>query len=89
MDVMRSIALPLVVSAAAIGIFPLSTFAADSVPCEDKLATVREELKSATLDAAKKAEAEALVEKGIERCNADDDERANGLFAQVEAILGK
>jgi hypothetical protein len=86
---MRSVALPLVVSAAAIGFFSMSAFAADSVPCEDKLTTVRAELKSATLDAAKKNEADALLEKGIERCNADDDQRANGFFTQIEAILGK
>jgi hypothetical protein len=79
----------LALSAAAFGAVSIPVFAADSVPCEDKLATVRTELKSATLDDAKKAEADALLAKGIERCNADDDERANGFFAQVEAILGK
>jgi hypothetical protein len=86
---MRSVALSVVLSAAALGIVSISAFAADSVPCEDKLATVRTELKSATLDDTNRAEADALLAKGIERCNADDDARANGFFAQIEAILGK
>ena len=37
-------------------------------------------------DTAKVAE---LKDKGIERCNADDDERADKFFAEALQILGK
>ena len=79
----------LVLAAAAAVVLSATAFADDTVPCEDKLGTVRQALQSATLDEAKKAEVDALMEKGIERCNADDDARADGFFAQVEAILAK
>jgi len=29
------------------------------------------------------------MNKGIERCNADDDKRADDFFAQAMAIMGK
>jgi len=48
----------------------------------------------AALQTAKPSDADAakikeLEDKGIERCNADDDARADQFFAQALKILGK
>jgi hypothetical protein len=64
-------------------------FADETVPCEDMLSKVRTELADAKLSAADQATIKDLVDKGIERCNADDDERADGFFAQAMKLLGK
>lgn len=59
------------------------------LPCEDLLADVRTTTAAATVSDADKPRLDELTNKGIERCNADDDKRADDFFAQALAILGK
>ncbi|HNB27788.1 MAG TPA: hypothetical protein PLR41_12555 [Alphaproteobacteria bacterium] len=78
----------LVVLAAAVpGVVPPTR--ADDVPCEDMLKDLRAAEQGATLGAADAAKIKELEDKGIERCNADDDARADEFFAQALKILGK
>lgn len=65
-----------------------SVFAA-TAPCEDTLKTLRAAEAAATLSAADKAKVSELEAKGIERCNADDDKRADEFFAQAMKVMGK
>ena len=58
-------------------------------PCEDMLGQLRAALATATPNDADKAAIADLQAKGIERCNADDDKRADDFFAQALKILGK
>ncbi len=44
---------------------------------------------SAKLDPSAKAQYEELKAKGVERCNADDDKRADAFFADAMKLLGK
>lgn len=62
---------------------------AATVPCEDMLKDLRTATAGATLDAATKQQVDDLTNKGIERCNADDDKRADGFFQQAMALLPK
>ena len=62
---------------------------AATVPCEDMLKQLRAALATATPNDADKAAIADLQAKGIERCNADDDKRADDFFAQALKILGK
>lgn len=63
--------------------------AADEVPCEDMLAQLRAALQDAHPSDADAAKIKELEDKGIERCNADDDKNADEFFAQALKILGK
>ncbi len=77
-------------SVAATTSMSLTAARADEVvPCEKSLADLRAALGKATLADADKAQVKALEDKGIERCNADDDKRADDFFAQAMKILGK
>ncbi|OWJ66187.1 hypothetical protein [Inquilinus limosus] len=62
---------------------------AATVPCEDMLKQLRAAEAAATPSDADKATVADLEAKGIERCNADDDKRADDFFAQALKILGK
>jgi hypothetical protein len=62
---------------------------AATVPCEDMLKQLREAEKTATLSDADKAAAAELETKGIERCNADDDKRADKFFTDALNIVTK
>ena len=62
---------------------------AANVPCEDTLKQLRDAQKTATMSDADKAAAAELETKGIERCNADDDKRANKFFADALKIVTK
>jgi len=77
----------------ASAIFALAAFAtpalAEEVPCENMLEDLRAAIKTATLSDADAAQVKELADKGIERCNADDDARADEFFAQAMKILGK
>ncbi len=75
------------VAATVPGVIPL-TFAED-VPCENMLKDLRAAEQGATLSAADAAKLKELEDKGVERCNADDDARADEFFAQALKILGK
>lgn len=67
-----------------------SAFAAPA-PCENVLKDVRaaEAEAAAKLSDTDKAKVSELETKGIERCNADDDKRADEFFAQAMKIMGK
>ncbi|WP_322417168.1 hypothetical protein [Mesorhizobium huakuii] len=65
-----------------------SAFAA-TAPCEETLKTLRAAEATATLSVADKAKVSDLEAKGIERCNADDDTRADDFFAQAMKVMGK
>tara|TARA_R110000868_G_scaffold30334_30_gene112378 strand:- start:2207 stop:2812 length:606 start_codon:yes stop_codon:yes gene_type:complete len=59
------------------------------LPCEDLLAAVRSTMTTSPPAAADQARVDELEGKGIERCNADDDKRADDFFAQALALMGK
>jgi hypothetical protein len=63
--------------------------AAGSVPCEDLLKQLRETEKTASLSDAEKTNVAVLESKGIERCNADDDKRANEFFDEALKLVTK
>lgn len=63
--------------------------AAGTVPCEDMLKDLRAAVAKASLSKADMAKVTALEDKSIERCNADDDKRADGFFAQALQLVGK
>ncbi len=58
-----------------------------ALPCEVMLDTFRTSLATATLSDANRATVDALQVKGTERCNADDDKRADDFFAQGLALM--
>lgn len=58
-----------------------------ALPCEVLLKDVAAGLATATLTATDKATAIDFQTKGLERCNADDDARADGFSAQALALL--
>ncbi len=58
-----------------------------ALPCEVMLDTFRTTLVGATLSDADRATVDALEVKGTERCNADDDTRADDFFAQGLALM--
>lgn len=60
---------------------------AAATPCEDALQQLREREASSPASDGNKAQYEALKNKGIERCNADDDERADEFFARAMRLL--
>lgn len=66
-----------------------AAFADDVVPCEDMLKDLRAAVAGAALSEADKAKVADLQDKGIERCNADDDARVDAFFADAMKILGK
>lgn len=57
------------------------------VPCEVALAELRNVLAETPPAVADKDKVETLQSKGIERCNADDDKRADNFFGEALAIL--
>ncbi|MBP1807014.1 hypothetical protein [Rubellimicrobium aerolatum] len=58
------------------------------IPCEDMASALRTALAAAgNLTAADKASVDDLQAKGLERCNADDDARADAFFADALTIL--
>lgn len=58
-------------------------------PCETVLKDLRAAVAKAKLNDADTAKVAELENKGIERCNADDDKRADEFFAQALKIVGK
>ena len=59
------------------------------LPCEDLLADVRATTAAAVMSSTDQPKLDELTNKGIERCNADDDKRADDFFAQALALMGK
>ena len=58
-----------------------------NLPCEVMLKDVAAALETTTLPEADKAAATEFQTKALERCNADDDARADAFSAQALAIL--
>lgn len=65
------------------------TATADDVPCENMLADLRAALQDAHPSEADAAKIKELEDKGIERCTADDDKKADEFFGQALKLLGK
>lgn len=63
--------------------------AAAVAPCEDTLKTMRAAKATAKLNDADMAKVNDLEAKAIERCNADDDARADRFLADAMKIMGK
>jgi hypothetical protein len=84
---MNKLALALL-TAGAIGMQASSVLAAPT-PCEIVLKDLRAAAAKAKLSDADKAQVTDLENKGIERCNADDDKRADDFFAQAMKVVGK
>lgn len=55
------------------------------LPCEVALKTLRDAAAGRT--PSDQAQYDTLMNKGLERCNADDDKRADGFFAQAYDLL--
>ena len=85
---MNKLVLALALGAVAIA-NPISSASAATAPCEDTLKTLRSAEAAAKLSDADKTKVSELETKGIERCNADDDKRADDFFAQAMKVLGK
>ena len=58
-----------------------------ALPCEVMLETFRSKLATTTLTAEQRQAVDTLQAKGTERCNADDDKRADDFFAQGLALM--
>ena len=86
---MKSLITTFVIVASLAGSIPTAVSAA-TVPCEDMLAKVRKvEPEAAKLNQTDHAKFAELEAKGIERCTADDDKRANKFFSEAIALLNK
>ncbi|MDX8531954.1 hypothetical protein RFM41_07625 [Mesorhizobium sp. VK25A] len=85
---MNKFALAFAFAATAIAASLASAVAAPT-PCETALKDLRAAEAKATLNDADKNKVSELETKGIERCNADDDKRADDFFAQAMKVLGK
>lgn len=79
------------IHAVAIGAIALVIPAAAlaKVPCEETLKDVRAARADAKLGSDDATKVDDLINKGIDRCNADDDNRANGFFKQAMTAMGK
>ena len=58
-----------------------------ALPCEDMLASLTTALATTTVTGAALTAATDFQTKALERCNADDDARADGFSAQALALL--
>ncbi len=85
---MKSLVLAIALGSIAVA-NPISSAFAAPAPCENVLKDVRAVEAAAKLNDADKAKVSELEAKGIERCNADDDKRADEFFAQAMKIMGK
>ncbi len=64
-----------------------AAWSAQIVPCENMLKDLRAAVDAAKLNDADAAKVKELQGKGIERCNADDDKRADDFFGQALKIV--
>jgi len=58
-------------------------------PCEDVLKEMRAAKSTAKLSADDKTKVDALEAKAVERCNADDDRRADGFLDDAMKLIKK
>jgi hypothetical protein len=77
------------IAMAALGLAAQSAGATQIVPCENMLKDLRAAVDSAKLSDSDAAKVKDLEGKGIERCNADDDKRADDFFSQAMKIVKK
>ena len=73
----------------SLGMLSSAAYAAGEVPCENMLVDVRATIKTAKLSEADMKKVADLEAKGVERCNADDDKRADGFFTDAMKVMGK
>ncbi len=85
---MKKITPVMLVAALLVGASPLASSAA-TVPCETMLKDMRTAKASAKLGDADRAKVQDLEDKAVERCNADDDVRADQFLTQAITIIGK
>lgn len=65
-----------------------ATFAyAKTIPCEDKLVELRAAMQTARPNEVDAHAVKDLEARGVERCNADDDKRADAFFDDAIKIL--
>jgi hypothetical protein len=78
-------------AAAAVPVGPVAVADANGhpVPCEDLLKQLRDAVAATPPAETVKAAVSDLEAKGIERCNADDDKRADAFFAQAIGMVRK
>ncbi|WP_037154525.1 hypothetical protein [Rhizobium freirei] len=74
---------------AGLVIVPAAAHAAAPRPCEDMLKEMRAAKSTAKLSADDKAKVDALEAKAVERCNADDDRRADGFLDDAMKLMKK
>ena len=82
----RSLYVVVFVAATAL---PMTTNAAAVRPCEDVLKEMRATKTSANLTPDNKSKIDALEAKAIERCNADDDKRADAFLQDAMKLMGE
>jgi DNA-binding ferritin-like protein len=76
-------------AAFALGVIVAPPLAYAKVPCEETLKEVRTTREAAKLTDADATKVDDLIKKGIDRCNADDDNRANDFFNQALSGMDK
>lgn len=86
---MKLIAVTTLSMLAGLGLAAQPARSASAVPCEDMLKELRGAVDAAKLGDADAAKVKELEDKGIERCNADDDKRADDFFGQAMKIVSK
>lgn len=84
---MKSLLIAVALTSVASFFLPAAAFA--KVPCEETLKDVRAARTSAKLSDADATKVDDLITKGIERCNADDDNRSNAFFGDAMTAMGK
>ena len=72
----------------AVAMLPLAAKAAVR-PCEDVLKEMRATKTSANLTPDNRSKVDALEAKAVERCNADDDKRADAFLQDAMTLMGK
>lgn len=70
---------------AASAVFAVTNADGSPVSCEDALKALR--TSATTQHPTDQTKFDELVNKGMDRCNADDDKRADGFFADAFALL--
>ena len=86
---MKSLAASTAVTVFCLSLAAPSAWSAQAVPCEDMLKQLRTAVDAAKLNDTDAAKVKELEDKGIERCNADDDKRADDFFDQAMKIVSK
>lgn len=72
-----------------LAMLPVAAHAAAPRPCEDALKEMRAAKLTAKLSADDKTKVDALEAKAVERCNADDDRRADGFLEDAMKLMKK